>query len=651
MTWNVRPPTVKESCYGFAVGKPGAEMSPAYLTYRLTGSGAPRRDLLLVRRNEAIRLPRLLSDRDWARLNNFEGQLRTERAERGNIGVQKSVVNRVYEGQAPFDELVVAVHRLGPIPAYVLPDRVRIEVHDEVAQPRVVDACVGVYQEAGPLGEELRRPAVYRSRYEFLSSLRDLPTLFRRYYEDISELLFDIQHHLPLHDVPAVCKTAFSEIRQSIDTKVHDILHPERYEESEPPAAELARRLAVNFADSIRMAECYRALVFSLLYRLLRMFCIHDEVAVYEGILSGLVHDGDADPGERAVASTEYGVLRHIARMTLSNDPELSALRLDASLPAWLMRVLEFARFVVLLECEGFVVSRPSIFLSAQNRLTSPALLRQFFVERLGDQLKFVEETAPGTTFLPLITSRIWQSESTLAVVPRERAQLDAGGEPRKLTWLVQEIDYADMLEKHVIAVVERPQRINDILGSLTGESIERLVVGLRPKPDRRTPVDTFTAAFDDRVVLYYDPLVVGEVDANLADKLAAEHRRVLDRRTQRILPAFLRYIAKDNAEVGALKRLHKHTLDKALKIEDLAPKVFLGLSGSAAIRSFTNLMKRVHERPVKIENTEVPVAAVEPGTRRYRTNLPRIVRLLRPDLTDDRAVKGLLHDAFGRIA
>ena len=653
MSLETKPPTTEDSCFSFAVGRSGVEMHPAYLTYRLTGPEAPARDLLLVKRTEKTRLPRLLSDRDFTRLNMFERQLQAESARRGRIGTQKSIVNSIYDGAAPFDELHVVVHRLGPVPAYVLPDCVRIKVHDQVTHPRSVDAYVGIYQDTAGHGHTKRWPGVFRNRVEFLSSLRDLPTLFRRYFEDISERLFDIQHHLPLDKVTAGCRTAIEEIRVSIDKKLEIILKPEKYENEQPDAARFARALGRDYSESIALSQCYRTLVLCLIHRLLRMFCIRDtrhDAATYVAALLAMVQEGGSEHQEDATLSPDHVALQRISRLAISNDPEMHTLNLDAGLPPWVIHVLEFARFISLLESEQFMMSRPSIFLSAQHRVPSPETLRRLFAEQLGESLKYVQEEVPGTVFLPLITSRIWQSDSTLAVVPLQRQDL-GGTDEKGLNWVVRELDYADALAKRIVALVESRQDVEKILESLKGERLDRLVPRTRPKPKRRSPTEAFATALTELVPWYYTQKSLDQLDANLVKGLSDERRRGVDARTESLVKAILRYVAKDDGEVYALKRLHQRVLNAPLKVEDLAPHVFPGMSGKASQKHFTRLMGRVRERIVRVGRTELQVVDLKPGTRSYRTNLPRIVALLRTDLTEQSAILRLLDHAIGRAA
>jgi hypothetical protein len=646
--WSVVSPSSKISCYYYQVTHRG-EPRRAYLTYRLTGEGAPVRDLLMVQRDDQARLPAFLDQRDRSRLELLEREIIRHRSSRGALTTTKELVNQIYRNEAPFENLVVAVHRLGPVPIYLLPTTVEIEVNDQVP-PRRVNAAIGVYQDVSAVGNT-NWPANFFDRREFLESLeRDLPTIFRRYFEDACEDLFDIQHHLSYDEVISQCAMVRETIGVSIGTKVRDIVEPYRYQAVQPEAAEIAMRLAKDYADIVLLAESFSAFVLLLVNELYRMFCLKDDCERYEQKLAELRSSSSLGPETSSLPDLD--ALNRIIDLWRSGDPALDSLDIDTTLPHWLDRLASFARFIRVLKNENFSATRVRLFFSSQHNVPSPETVGTLVREQLdslspvpNNPVLFLEvyEDQPGIEFLPLITNRIWQSESLTAVIPSKPQEL--GGLKKDISWIVREIDYADALNKRVVLMLEQGVDLKEVIEEAKAVHTP-LATGTRRRAKRPSPVDTFMH-YTGGIIHRYRQESMRKLDANIEAFLRDELRTVVDRRTETLLRSIINFVAYDQEERVALREIHRRTSDRPLKVEELAPFAFRGAPGKKARSKFEHLRERIRDRTVKIEDEGLEVVAIVSGTRKYKTNFPLIVSRLRPDL-GTREVEKIIARAFG---
>lgn len=109
---------LKNSCYDFRIERNGREKS-AELTYNLN-DGSPTRRLLRIREEDCFQLfPELHANRDF---EQFRNQVRDKRLHGiGNISIAKGLVLDQFESSYKNPDLGIAVHRMGPVPVFLLP--------------------------------------------------------------------------------------------------------------------------------------------------------------------------------------------------------------------------------------------------------------------------------------------------------------------------------------------------------------------------------------------------------------------------------------------------------------------------------------------------------------------------------------------------
>lgn len=627
----IQEPTARESCYEYRVGTPVGITHAAQLTYRLTGEDAPARDLLLLRRDAQNRLGDLLDDVTNEQLESFEELIRVRAASQGAIGAQKNIVNCIYQGELPLAGLQVVVHRLGPVAVLVLPFTVEVPILGGPARRGRVQAQIGIYPSVRGSAEN-HWPSFYGNRREFLESLeRDLPTIMRRYQEDVAERLFDIQHHQSYQEIAVSCRAILSEIRESIDTKLQDILGRQRYEKHDAAAAAVARRIENKYRETLHVVLCFKACVRLLLGRLLRMLGVRDEVDGFRADLNKVVAQVEGAGETRVDAPVELDQLVKLATTLLdSGESLIDPSQVDSS-PPWLIELHSFGGFVGALERDGFVGNDVTIFLAGQHRVPSAATLRQLLVGRFGRAIQYVEKP-PDATFLQAITTRIWQSEGIAVVLPRGQRDSEPATE-KDFAWLVREADYAEGLGKGVSSLVEKGQNPSDLLRVIEGTASEPLVAGTRRRIGRPRIADALREALVSKVPFSYALDSAGELDLNLEDSLRSLFRNAHAKRAERLLRAAVNFVVKDAREVYAIRKIHEITSRAPLSGAELASKAFPGMSGKRARENFGNLRRRVRERPVVLSGHSMTLFESVPGTKKYKSNLLEIVQGSRLDV------------------
>ncbi|HEY0725370.1 MAG TPA: hypothetical protein VGD41_15515, partial [Pyrinomonadaceae bacterium] len=187
------PPLQEESCYRYTV-RIGSLDRNSFLTYELFPERREdKRSILLAKENDS-----LLTGAARAEYNKF-----IEIARQGStsaLGSQKNLVNLLADGILNLPNVHIVVSKYGPVPAFVLPDTYTIDNLGERLEVRIGVASDGRpptdrSQARGRRLDNYWLP-YFNSRLEFLNSLQKmgLDLMFRRYFEDIGEYMFDIEN-------------------------------------------------------------------------------------------------------------------------------------------------------------------------------------------------------------------------------------------------------------------------------------------------------------------------------------------------------------------------------------------------------------------------------------------------------------------------
>ena len=112
------PTSLKNSCYDFKIEHNGRNCY-AELTYNLNDSPPTRRLLRLKERDALSLFPDLNNNREFQQIRSQIKDLQVRGI--GNMSIAKGLVLEQYQSTFNNPELGIAVHRMGPVPVFLLP--------------------------------------------------------------------------------------------------------------------------------------------------------------------------------------------------------------------------------------------------------------------------------------------------------------------------------------------------------------------------------------------------------------------------------------------------------------------------------------------------------------------------------------------------
>lgn len=453
---------LKNSCFDFRIERNGRD-GLAELTYNLNDA-PPSRRLLRVREQDAIRLfPGLANNGDFRLFRDHVNSLQARGL--ANMSIAKGIVLEQFDASEKNPSLGIAVHKMGPVPVFLLPDTLVGTVSNIHLFGQEIHPTIGVYPSfAG--GERLIKHDLLRS-YGI-----QLDIMLRKYLEDVGEHFHDIENYLPRIDVFSRAKKAETVLQQSIEQKIEFIL---RY--SQPDADSqlqaTARDVWNRFQKEIITAALARVFALHLINELYRMLGVADKSAKYEQdwtkfhqIFANLYGESEFEALFRP--DTELFLLREARTQYIAQneDSEFEPVWAQAEHRKirWVQDFVAFARFIAGLRRESPTVGTGRLFLSMQHNVGGSSNLYQSLDKyittrsatdgRPPAQILAVINEPHGTNIERLAQARIWLSDGLLAIIPKEW-KASATGDPKDLDWIVREVDYGILLERWLRLFIE----------------------------------------------------------------------------------------------------------------------------------------------------------------------------------------------------
>jgi hypothetical protein len=463
---DIKPTGLMNSCYDFRIVREGRE-GLAELTYNLNDP-SPSRRLLRLRETDALRLfQELPANRQF---QQFRDQVKDMKSRGiGNISIAKGMVLDQYDSSQRNPEHGIAVHRMGPVPVFILPETLTGKLPSLNVNGLQIDPIIGIYPSL--ISGDSATRTLYKQ--DLLRSYNiQLDIMLQKYLEDTGEHFHDIENYVPRRDVLIRAKQAETVLKQSLEEKIQLILsHAER--DIDPDLHSLARKVWDAFSVSIMTAALARVFALHLLNELYRILGIADRSAKYEqdwggfsAVFGGLCAESDFE--DLFVPGSELFLLREARKHYLaqSDDDDFEALQAQAEAREirWVQDFTSFARFVAGLRRESPSVGTGRLFMSLQHNVSAAAGFFQSVNEYVRNQttatgqprvqILAVRNESPGTDIERLVKSRIWLSDLLLAVIPREW-ETSAIGEQKDLAWVVREVDYGLLLERLLRLFIE----------------------------------------------------------------------------------------------------------------------------------------------------------------------------------------------------
>jgi len=497
-THDILRPAPGESCYRFRLKhRLSGKESEGWLTTELHPAASSDRNLLLCDDDSLLKV-----GEDTQRYAALATVLAN--AEEGRYATTKSVVNDLVDGTLKLAGVRVAVHKFGPVPAFVLDPRVSLPVHRTT-----VSAQIAVFPRASRNPDLERRrsypPFFVGSRNAVRRCLFVAPhLLFQRYLEDVAEDFHDLRRTVTQIDLFRRAKHAESTLSQSVGSKLKVLVPPVSLESSGALAEREWWGLFAANAGALYEAAIGRALAYFLLNELYRSIGVLARSGEYEVDLAGCHAQfirllGPERADELFSASRVLPYLQELKSLYSASLPrpryeaarDLLALANDSA-DSWCGEFAKFAAFAVIVG-ELSRSARPiRVFISSHQDVPVSEIVRDQITDlvrrehgRRASPL-FVDELPAGSPHRHIIRAAIWLSHGAVAICPTVTNALGAARK-KDYRWIARESEYALLLKKSILFGTEMGVDQEAVLADLRNPGIGYLVVGskLPPNDDR----------------------------------------------------------------------------------------------------------------------------------------------------------------------
>lgn len=635
----------------YVTGRPDLQV-PAELTYRLHPTErAPERDLLRITQQGAFRL--------FPGLQTTEGYRRfLERVPPGDLGaLRRAKALAVDLGRRQDPELAIAVHQFGPVPVFLLPERITVSQRNKPVQCDIAvypdlngysgDRSIPSNQRSGPL-------SVYLQAYGI-----DLATTLLKYQEDVGEFFHDMRFYLSRTEVAEACRMARDTLSGSLRRKLSDI--DRGLQSSVDEERELACALVDRYGHEIRVAELACELGTGLVNEML----VHCGVGSHRWdrqSWSEAITSLACEPGPDGDADGIVDLLMDCATVMGGDhapEPEqwqaLSG-RGDRSGVPWLGAFVDMTGHILRLRRHEAEAQRARVFVSHRHDDSVAGSFFDDLEERINSEFALRCDLERGTSGGPkkeiCESARIgvWRSDVLLcAIPPRSGAGADKPDD-MALAWVLSELDHGCLTMRQCIPYVAAEWRAHrsraadglraviDGFRSLLAPSQDRVRSGGRQANLRRVLVDEVTRELS--VGHRNDP-------ATNPQELARDVvERALYVRAMEALVSLMLQIPQQSRsavahllqmlEEGTDRSVSRRTFENRLSVK-VGPEAAVGF-GEALDRAYQALTTKKIAAAVggeRVNLIDIARRKRRSGPREYRSNARRIVELLHATPSD----------------
>lgn len=386
MSIEIKTPGKEQSCFEYEIVREGFAVS-SYLTYEYNVGNLKRRNLLLVKQPGSSNLLSNNEENEYRRFFQYMS-FQTRGKSGQTIERTKRIVNEIISGNIQFPNARVAIHRFGPVPVFVLPQKHKVDFsYGENLEKIEVQIAIyaDVYEHPKPrVGYGI--PYFVSSGTEFLESLEiNFARLVRRYFEDIGEHLGDISSNLSRLEVFSRSRKLEEDLATSIKTKV---------DKAKPGPQDLYNFFSGNkvndkyrceffekHQDLVFLAEYFRIFTLYFLNELYKRLGVADYAKKYSddieniyleysGFLPGKFSKKEVRKRLRQVKLLD-AALECYRNDSLTNWPTL-----NEDDQHWLNQLVSFAKFVWSIKEIDVQVERGRIFISHNHDVFEAEQLR-----------------------------------------------------------------------------------------------------------------------------------------------------------------------------------------------------------------------------------------------------------------------------------
>ncbi|HEY0761803.1 MAG TPA: hypothetical protein VGD61_05460 [Pyrinomonadaceae bacterium] len=636
------PPLQEESCYRYTV-RIGSLDRNSFLTYELFPERREdKRSILLAKENDS-----LLTGAARAEYNKF-----IEIARQGStsaLGSQKNLVNLLADGILNLPNVHIVVSKYGPVPAFVLPDTYTIDNLGERLEVRIGVASDGRpptdrSQARGRRLDNYWLP-YFNSRLEFLNSLQKmgLDLMFRRYFEDIGEYMFDIENHL---DLPGVFKQAMriqTTLGESVDSKLDQVIpSPQTYRRPNNQYDIVVNDIFEKNLDWVFTASYARNYVLFFvneLYSLIGM-SVRDKYLnnfqAIESVFNNLVRSNWSEDARSKI--NEVAVLSNALDSYLAGDIE--SLEQIKSQTLWIKRFVRFAQFLLHVKQRTVGTSAGRLFISYHHDVPKSVILRNQIKDQIrqsfGDRVNvlYVEESGAGMPFVEQIKSSIWQSDIFGGFLPKDTQDLN--DRDKNYLWIAREAEHALLLKKRTIFFAEDGLDEETVKADFANEAMGFLVPDARTDNERvKKIIDRFEKYTRARFAVSSTNPDGRDLDSNARKVILEEAQRSINNRHDAIVIGLFNQFPGDVRQTLARiqqivpygKGMNKQALTDRLM--QMYPRQY---SNEQQTRNLiTNAWDGARKRSLELNGYKLSLMSRTKSD--YVGGLRRILKVMRPDL------------------
>jgi hypothetical protein len=578
----------------------------------------------------------------------------------------------------------VAVHKFGPVPVFLLPEKeypYTTELDGKIIQLRI-----GVHANWDGANAESQR-SLFGSDIELIDAVSaDFDLSMGRYLEDVAEIFADIENHADLRRAYELAKAAEEVIGASMKTKLDACLPdaqrksrskknpnaPQHYDEwmdyrQAKSAAKNQRNLIHHWSEDRRVAcefysENWESAVRAEYARAVALYLLNELYA-----LLGVATKSYGDTLRELKIRVERWHGKGAYEQALDSDPGFSALRealqsyrrrddfaleqIPAEGASWQDGFIRFTQFLHYLRLFGpLPPHQPRVFVSYNHGVPVAEKLKEQVTHWLEAKayphkvrVLSLEERYDPAPFRQRIKAGIWLSDHLLAIVPKGGSAL--GGAKKHYEWIAREAEHALLLGKPVTYLTEHGTNLADLRACLLpggersvdqfreqDQSLDILAPKARTAHGRALRLDRhFTV--HPWVEFHLPSAHADHLEGRVIGALEKISRLCVDDRHRQMLRGWFSLFSDAQRQIlASVNRMGLEPKGRG-QIVQAARLTHDSLTESVATAAFTQAKSRTLAPSLPQRPDDVYRIIVEAAYRKYLGGLRHLLADLRPDL------------------
>jgi hypothetical protein len=507
------------------------------LTYSLLSDDVTQRDILLIDEAGAE-----ISEKNKEKYLNFCVEL-DEVEQIGSYGKVKSFVVNMLKNKAN-PEIIPVVHKFGPVPAFDTGDTVRITngEYNYIAK-------IAIYHHPKGINIYTTKSAIFNKEI-LLESLdtRNMKIVFRRYFQDVSSVVYDIVHNSNISKAFELGKKIENIIGESIKSK-QDIFLPTfiegkesisewdifKYNKTEKMNEFLQKKRDYFIKNRVYIYTItyFRYVILYLLNCMYAILGVSSRRNQYLEKLSNFKKRYIDFFGKEIMELIEnnseiYRTISLYMRPFFKNDiNSLNELYQKNDYENWLQPIIDFIRLLYWNQKIKLSPKDGRIFISYKYENEKAIKLRRKIINEIERTNKiiplYIEETNNDLYFRDIIRAKIWQADKihTILIIDKDNLK------PNDISWLCSESEYGINQNKRVFFIMDKRIECTQYAEYIKNADIVFLSKGNR-KTDIQRKNDLVKELLDHTHFACPDTFLGGIQNSGNLDKIIVEESHSL---------------------------------------------------------------------------------------------------------------------------